>query len=214
MGSPALSLLYLIVSLGSIGCLVYYFTHLTEWDLYGYNLGFIILIGSLVYTLYMFYLELKAEEPVQNVNMRPANFMVDIYSKFLFSFAFAVLLFYFISLLRRNFDFSPQYDIWLFTVDIYVNMILPLFCLIDTLLITRNKSSHPVADLSVIAALVFAHCAYKAIVYAITYDTMKLVLPTVADYVMIFLMSVNGYIMYDYMIHKRNYPGDYVLFKV
>jgi hypothetical protein len=212
MGSPALSLLYLIVSLCSIGSLVYYFANTGEWNLYGYNLGFIVLIASLIYTLYMFYYELKAEEPI--AGHRGSDFMVDTYSKFLFSFAFAVLLFYMIQLLRRNLDFPPEYNLWLFSVDIYVNLILPIFCLIDTLLITRNKSPHPVADISFIGVLVFAHCAYKAIVFAITYDTLKLILPTIADYIVIFLMSVNGYIVYDYMIHKRNYPGEYILFKV
>jgi hypothetical protein len=215
MGSPALSLLYLIVSLTSIGCLVYYFTHIAEWDIYGYNLGFFVLIGSLIYTAYMFIYELQTEEPIINdINMRSTNFMVDVYSKFLFSFAFAVLLFYVIQTLRQNFDYPPEYDLWLFSVDIYVNLILPLFCLIDTFLITRNKSPHPVADLSVIAFLIFAHCAYKTIVYAVTYETMKMVLPTIADYLVQFLMTVNGYLLYDYAIHKRNYPGEYMMFKV
>jgi hypothetical protein len=216
MGSPALALLYLVISLCSIGSLVYYFTHLTEWDLYGYNLGFIVLIASLVYTLYMFYYELKADEPIlgENINMRSSNFMIDVFSKFLFSFAFAVLLFYLILILRRNFEFPPEYDLWLFSVDLYVNLILPIFCLIDTFLITRNKSPHPVADITVIGIIIFAHCAYKAIFNAIHFDTMKIVLPIISDYVVLFLMTVNGYILYDYMIHKRNYPGEYMLFKL
>ena len=215
MGSPALSILYLIISICSISCLIYYISHLSDWDLYGYNLGFLVLVGSIIYTIYMFFYELKSEEPIINdVNVRGTNFMVDVFSKFLFSFAFAVLLFYIIYLLRINFNLPDQFSGWLFSVDLYVNFLLPLFCLIDTFLITRNKTPFPLADITVIALIIFAHCAYKAIVYAISYDTVKMILPTIADYLVLFLMTLNGYFLYDYMIHKRNYPGEYVLFKV
>jgi hypothetical protein len=215
MGSPGLSILYLIVTIASTASLIYYFMHTYQWDLYGYNLGFLVLIGSIPYTAYMFFYELKGDEPVMNdVNVRNTNFFIDVYSKFLFSFAFAVLLFYIIILFRTNFQFPDQYTGWLYPLDIYVNLILPIFCLLDTFLITRNKLPFPVADLTIIFLIIFAHCAYRTISYSIAYDTLKSVLPTIADYLVLFLMTVNGYFIYDYMIHKRNYPGEYMLFKV
>jgi hypothetical protein len=215
MGSPALSILYLIVTIASVYTAIYYFTHTYEWSLFGYNLSFLVLLASIPYTTYMFFYELKGEEPLMNdVNVRSTNFMIDVYSKFLFSFAFAVLLFYFIYLFRINFQFPNEFSDWLVTLDVYVNLILPIFCLFDTFLITRNKLPFPVADLTIIFTIIFLHCAYRTISYAITYDTLKLVLPTIADYIVLFLMTVNGYIIYDYMIHKRNYPGEYMLFKV
>ena len=92
MGSPGLSILYLIVTIASVASLIYYFTHLYQWDLYGYNLGFLVLLGSIPYTIYMFFYELKGEEPVINdVNIRNTNFMIDVFSKFLFSFALILL---------------------------------------------------------------------------------------------------------------------------
>jgi hypothetical protein len=215
MGSPGLSILYLIVTIASVASLIYYFTHLYQWDLYGYNLGFLVLLGSIPYTIYMFFYELKGEEPVINdVNIRNTNFMIDVFSKFLFSFAFAVLIFYFIYLFRINFQLPELFTGWIYALDIYVNLILPVFCLLDTFLITRNKLPFPVADLSIIFLIIFAHCAYRTISYAIMFDTLKMVFPTVADYLVLFLMTVNGYFVYDYMIHKRNYPGEYMLFKV
>jgi hypothetical protein len=215
MASPALAFLYLIISLASISCLVYYLTHLTDWELFGYNLSLIVLCGSIIYTTYMFYYEIKSEEQIgPEEGIRDTNFIIDIYAKFLFSFAFAVLLFYILTLFRTNFEEGRDYTVWLFSVDFYVNFILPIFLLIDTFLIVRNKSPLPVADMSIIALIIFAHCAYRAISFAIRYDTSKMILPTVSDYLVLFLMTVNGYVLYDYMIHKRNYPGEYMLFKV
>jgi hypothetical protein len=215
MGSPALSILYLVITIASVYTLIYYFTHTYEWSLYGYNLAFLVLIASIPYTIYMFFYELKGEEPLINdLNVRSTDFMIDIYSKFLFSFAFSVLIFYFIFLFRINFQFPEPYSGWLLTLDVYVNMILPIFCLLDTFLITRNKLPFPIADISIIFVIIFLHCAYRTISYAISYDTMKMILPTIADYFVLFLMTVNGYFIYDYMIHKRNYPGEYMLFKV
>lgn len=215
MGSPGLSILYLIVTIASVASLIYYFTHTYEWELYGYNLSFLVLLASVPYTAYMFFYELKGEEPIMNdVNIRSTNFMIDAYSKYLFSFAFAVLIFFFIYLFRINFQYPEQFTGWLYALDIYVNLILPLFCLLDTFLISRNKLPFPVADITIIFMIIFAHCAYRTISYAVKYDTLRNVLPTIADYLVLFLMTVNGYFVYDYMIHKRNYPGDYMLFKV
>jgi hypothetical protein len=215
MASPALSLLYLIISIASISCLVYYLTHLTDWELFGYNLSLIVLVGSIVYTVYMFFFELKAEEPIgAEGGVREPNFMIDTFAKFLFSFSFAVLLFYILTLLRTNFEEGRDYTVWLFSVDFYVNFILPIFLLVDTFLIVRNKSPSPVADIAIIALIIFAHCAYRALSFAIRYDTTKMILPTISDYLVLFFMTVNGYVVYDYMIHKRNYPGEYMLFNV
>jgi hypothetical protein len=215
MASPALSLLYLIMSIASVTCLIYYFTHLADWDEFGYNLSLIVLIGSILYTVYMFFYELKAEEPLGvEAGVRETNFMIDVFPKFLFSFAFAVLLFYVLILFRTNFYEGRDYTVWLFSVDFYTNFILPIFLLADTFLIVRNKSASPVADISIIALIIFLHCAYRVISFAIKYDTSKMILPTISDYLVLFFMTVNGYVIYDYMIHKRNYPGEYMLFKV
>lgn len=215
MASPALAFLYLIVSIASISCLTYYLTHLYDWELFGYNISLIVLVGSILYTVYMFFYELKTEEPIgAEMGIREPNFMIDTFAKFLFSFAFAVLLYYIITLLRTNFGEGRDYTVWLFFVDFYVNLVLPVFLLVDTLLISRNKSPSPAKDITIIAIIIFAHCAYRALSFAIRYDTLKLIMPTVSDYLVLFFMTVNGYVIYDYMVHKRNYGGEYMLFKV
>jgi hypothetical protein len=210
-------LIYLVVTIISLATFIYYMSITDKWEMYGYNLGFLVLIGSLIYTIYMAIHELIAPEDPQvvaaseglNVNNLPLykNFMIDVYFKYLFSFALAVLIFYVIYVFRANFEiWTPYPDNWYYTADIYVNLILPLFCVLDIFITPRYRHHHPVSDILVLFIICFVHCAYKILMRSLYYKDYNIILPTIADYMTIYLISLNGYILYDYLLYAKQNP--------
>jgi hypothetical protein len=223
MGNPVKYIIYFIFSALSVTTLIYYLANTDLWELYGYNLGFVILVASIFYTVYMFIHEIvKPESPVivaaegievQNV-LIDRNFMEDVYFKYLFCFSFAVLVFYGILTLRenfKNFDIFPS-D-WYYVADLYVNLILPVYLLCELMMTNRYRHHHYMADILVLFVLCFAHCAYKVLIRSLYYEQYNIALPTIADYIMIYLISLNGYSLYDYLLYKKSNPqGNYALF--
>jgi hypothetical protein len=223
MGSAVKYISYSILTILSITCLIYYLANTEIWDLYGYNLGFIVLIASIIYTGYMFFFELVKPAEAQlivgseNVEVVPVperDFMQDVYFKYLFSFSFAVLLFYIIHVLRTNFESFDIYPSnWYYFADLYVNLILPVFLLCDMIITSRYRHRHAMADISILFLICFAHCAYKVLMRAFYYHDTKVVWPTIADYIMIYLISLNGYALYDFSLFRKINPvGNYAAF--
>ena len=123
-------------SILSIATLIYYLNNTKIWDLWGYNLGFMVLIAGIIYTVYMAIREIiKPNEPQivaaldgLNVNEIPLgkNFMLDNYFKYLFAYSTAVILFYVIHVLRNNFKiYEEPMSNWYYIADVYTNLILP-----------------------------------------------------------------------------------------
>src|SRR5690606_35687715 len=150
MGHPVKYATYLVITVLSLMVFIYYMSNTEFWDLYGYNLGFLVLVGSIIYTGYMFIHELMksdaqviVEDASDNVVNNPAiviekNFMKDSYFKYLFAFSFSVLLFYIIYTLRSNFtNFDLYPSNWYYMADLYVNLVLPVFLLCDAMMTNR-----------------------------------------------------------------------------
>lgn len=205
------------MSILSIMTLIYYFNNTDIWDLWGYNLGFLVLISSIIYLVYTTIREItKPDEPQivaasegLNVNELPLskNFMLDTYFKYLFSFAVAVLLFYVIHVFRNNFHiYDEPMTNWYYLADAYTNLILPLFIILDVFINPRYRHHHPVADLIVLFAITFLHGLYKVLIRSLYYEASKIVFPTIGDYIMIFLLTINGYIFYDYLLYAKQNP--------
>lgn len=224
MGNPAKYITYLLITAASVGTLIYYLFNTQVWDLYGYNLGFLVLVASIPYAAYMFINEIiKSDGPiimgVEGVQIDAGqvvekSFMQDVYFKYLYSFSYAVLLFYIINLFRTNFKEFDMYPTnWYYVVDIYVNLVLPVFCLCDVMITPRYRHHHYLADMFILFLITFMHCAYKVLIRSVYYEQYKIVFPTIADYIMIYLISLNGYTLYDFMLYKRINPqGDYAIF--
>lgn len=223
MGSIVRYVTYLIVSILSISVLMYYLLNTDIWDLYGYNLGFLVLISSIIYTCYMFFHEMVKpseeglavnQEGAQNVNIIERNFMVDTYFKYLFSFSLSVLIFYIIHALRTNFKYVDLYPSnWYYIADMYVNLILPVFHLCELMMTNRYRHRHVIADFAVLFIICFLHCAYKVIIRSLYYKDYEIVFPTIADYILIFLIAMNGYAFYDFSLYRKINPqGNYALF--
>ena len=209
----------------SIATMIYYLNNTDKWDLWGHNLGFVVLIAGMIYTVYMTIREvIKRDEPQivaasdgLNVNeiTLGKNFMLDNYFKYLFSFSTAVILFYVIHVLRNNFKiYEEPISDWYYITDVYTNLILPLFIILEVFITTRYRHHHPVADLIVLFTICLLHCVYKILIIGIYYDTSKIVFPTIADYIMIYIFALNGYIFYDYLLYAKQNPiaSDYNIY--
>ncbi len=208
---------YLVVSILTIATLTFYLSHTDIWDLWGYNLGFLVLITSLIYTIYMTVRELFKSDGPQimaasdglNVNAisLSKNFFMDTYYKYLFAFSTALVLFYFIQLLRSNFKiYDETMSDSYYLADAYTNLILPFLIILDIFITTRYRHQHPVADMIVLFSICVLHCLYKVLIRSFYYDSSKIVFPTIADYIIIFLFSINGYILYDYLLYAKQNP--------
>jgi hypothetical protein len=217
MKNPIRMIIYLVVSILSIATLIFYLFNTDLWDLWGYNFGFVVLIGSIIYTVYMTAHEMiKSDEPQivassegLNVNVMSLtkNFFLDTYYKYLFCFSIAVNLFYMVHVLRNNFKiYEVTMSNWYYLADAYTNLILPLFLILDIFITQRYRHLHPVADLCVLFGISFLHCLYKVLIRSFYYDASNIVFPSIADYIIIFLFSVNGYILYDYLLYAKQNP--------
>lgn len=224
MGSAAKFVTYLIVSAISVTCLVYLLINVDWWEYFGYNLGFILLIVGLIYSSYMFIYEIikpeggaiiaiQGAEPARN-NVIIKNFMMDVYFKYLFCFSFSVLFFYVINLLRTNFEEYKKFPSdWFHVADIYLNLVLPIFCLCELMMNDRYRHHHYITDVMILLLIYAVHCTYRILIRAYYYKESAIVFPTIADYLMIYLISLNGFTTYDYSLYRKLNPlGNYILF--
>jgi hypothetical protein len=113
-----------------------------------------------------------------------------------------------------NSNFTPyNNDFMWFVIQAYIGIILPILAILDIYNTTRSRNPAPFKDLIIIFIICFGHCCYKSIVSAIRYNTLKLVCPTLGSYILLALVSVNGYIFYDYLNHRKRGGNYYIVFQ-
>jgi hypothetical protein len=214
MRSPVRYVTYLIISILSLASLIYYFINIKVWDLYGYNLGYVVLVGSLIYTIYMFFREILQKEHrivdenvvINDPALHGKNFMTDTFHKFIFCFAFADFIFYIIYILRVNFNIYDTYPSQGYLlVDVYTNLILPVYLILDLFITHRFRHVHHARDILILLLLVVIHFSYKFSIYSYVYLNTKVFFPILSDYIIIFLLTLNGYVLYDYLLFKKNH---------
>lgn len=214
MRNPLRYGVYFIFSALSITAFVYYLIYTKEFELYGYSISFLVLIASIFYTIYMFFFELlKSDNRVVDENVMNdhshRNFVRDVFYKFLACFALVVLVYYVIYMFRTNFHNFDKYPTNGFLVaDIYTNLILPVYLIMDMFITTRCRYLTVWADLLIIFGLVVLHIVFRLFVLDNAYKNPSIVFPILSDYLIIFLLAVNGYALYDYMLFKRQRPGE------
>jgi hypothetical protein len=212
---PIRYLSFLVISCISIASLVYYFSF--PWWSFTYDVKFLVLCASLPYTLYMFFYELKSERRLNLedglINNNYKIFMIDTYSKYLFPFMFAMLFYSLILNLLTNFSFWEGAGITYYLVNVYVSVILPILTYLDLKTTVRSRNPSPVKDILILTILCIGQCAYRLLVQVITTGKLVIILPMIGDALILAIVTVNAYILYDYTNHA-NVGGDYyVLFK-
>jgi hypothetical protein len=215
MARPIKYISYLIISILSILSVIYYAT--LPWTQFTLLFEFFVVSGSILYTGYMFIHESKkkdTKDPLMeglthhNSGKHHNNFMIDTYFKFVFTYSFSIFLFIIIYSFRQNFDVFKQQEALYFVVEIYVSFILPIFWIVDLCWTgERMRIPKPWRDILLIFIIAFGHCLYKVVADIILNQTFKNVLPFISDYVTIALISLNGYILYDYITFRKNNPG-------
>jgi hypothetical protein len=212
---PIRCLAFLLLTSLSIACVVYYLTF--SWIYYTFDIKFMILCASILYTLYMFFYELKSERRWDMndgmINNTQKVFMIDTYCKYLFPFLFAIFFYEIILALQTNFAIFTGKTVIFFLVQFYICIVLPVCSAIDLYTTPRTRNPAPTKDLLILLMMCAVLCGYKLLV-SFLYDwTISKICPTIAEYVILALVTLNGYIIYDFANHKTTGGDYYVLFK-
>jgi hypothetical protein len=213
---PIRYLAFLITSIITILCTIYYSTF--PWSYFTFQFNFFILIATLPYTVYMLFYEFKSNKrdnlQAGLVTENNKNFMIDVYCRFLFPFLFAIFLFTIILALQTNFDLPSNGSFLLYLAQFYLGFILPVLAIFDLYYTPRRRNPTPTLDIVIISIICFGHCGYRLIASLLTDNNLKLLLPIASQYMILGLVSINGYIFYDYLSHRKaGGKGYYILFE-
>jgi len=142
------------------------------------------------------------------------NFMIDVYCKFLFPFTFAIFLFTLITGLATNFSLPQNGTFMLYLTQFYHGVVLPFLAVLDLYTTPRRRNPIPTTDIVILLLICFGHCGYKILVSIINGGNINLILPIFSEYIILALVSINGYIFYDYINHRKvGGSGYYILFE-
>jgi hypothetical protein len=209
------SLLFLIVSILSLTLFIYVL--INEYFKNMISPIFLTLAASLPYTIYMFFYEMKSEKRLNLedglINNNYKIFMIDTYCKYLFPFVFSMFFNFLILTLLTNFvEFNGK--TWIYYIyHLYICFILPILAFIDLKTTPRTRNPAPVKDLLILIIICFGIYSYTIIDLLITFDASFHIAPLTARALILSLLLVNNYILYDYVNHTSVGGDYYVLFK-
>lgn len=208
---------FMVTSVISILCVIYYAT--LNWTTFALNYNFYIIIASLPYTIYMFFYEFKSEkrENLKEglINETHANFMIDTYCKYLFPFLFGNFLYTIIVSLLTQFEYVGV-GVLLWLVYFWGGFLLPIIAILDLYVTARRRNHATAKDLLIIIIICLGYGSYSLVTnLIINFDiTSKIISGIIGYYLILTLVTVNGYIFYDYINHRNSGSHNYSFFKV
>ncbi len=213
--APSRYVISLVLSILTLLVIIYYFTY--PWKFFTLQFNFFVLVASLPYTAYMFFYEFKQDKR-QNlerglITQLNKNFMIDIYSKFLFPCLFACFYYGLVILFQTN--FGLEYDTFLhYLCQIYIGVVLPFFAIVEIYATPRRRAPQPITDMVILGLIIACHCGYSIAILILSGENVKVVAPRISNYFIFALVTLNGYVLYDYLIHKKRGGADYVLLQI
>jgi hypothetical protein len=205
---------FLSVSLLTIASFVYYLSY--PWIEATSLVEFWVLIGVLPYSVYMFFYEFKSErrEDLSQglVNEDRNLFMIDTYCKFLFPFIFAMFFSSLVNSLMLNMANLDGKSLLYFLISLFICIALPILCVADMYTTVRSRNPSPGKDIIILLIISLGLCVYRILSALIYYGSLKVFLPIIGQYLILALVVVNGYILYDYINHRRTGGAYYIMF--
>jgi len=208
------SLLFLVVSILSLTIFIFIIME----DLRNLaNPIYLTLLASIPYTIYMFFYEMKSEKRLNLddglINNTYKIFMIDTYCKYLFPFIFSMFFYFLIIILLNNF-WELEGKSWIYFIyQFYICIILPILSFIDLKTTPRTRNPAPVKDILILVIICFGIYSYTIIEVIVTFDKNVHIAPLTARALILSLLLVNNYILYDYVNHTSVGGDYYVLFK-
>jgi hypothetical protein len=208
-----LSITVTALSVSSI-IIFFFFENFTDVLL---NFQLVVATASIVYSGYMLIYTCKNPtiDDLRNDLITDANtnFIVDTYAKYLFPFLFASFIYTFLNLVGSSFKIIDNYTI-VFLFRLYIGIVLPIIALLEVIFSQRRRVPKLILDVSILMILCFGFMGYYIIFnLIITTGYSYLILPTVSNYLNLSIYIFNGYLVYDYLLHrKNNSDANYVLF--
>jgi hypothetical protein len=211
---PLRYIAFLSVSLLTIASFVYYLSY--PWIEATSLVEFWVLIGVLPYSVYMFFYEFKSErrEDLSQglVNEDRNLFMIDTYCKFLFPFIFAMFFSSLVNSLMLNLNNLDGRSLLYFLISLFICIALPILCVADMYTTVRTRNPAPGKDITILLLISLGLCVYRILSALIYYGTLKIFLPIIGQYLILALVVVNGYVLYDYINHRKTGGAYYIMF--
>jgi len=208
-----LSIIVTVLSVTSI-IVLFFFEHYTDVLL---NFQLVVATASIVYSGYMLIFTCKnpSIDDLRNeyVTESNTNFIVDTYAKYLFPFLFASFIYTFLNLVASSFKIVDNYTI-VFLFRLYIGIVLPIIAVLEIIYSERRRVPKLILDVSILMILCYGFMGYLIIFnYIITPGYSAQILPTVSNYLNLSIYILNGYLVYDYLLHRKNKSeANYVLF--
>lgn len=181
------------------------------------NFQFAVLVASIGYTSYMF-INSFSDSSINNlregiISDRNTNFMLDTYAKYLFPFLFASFIVQVGSLLTTNFNRTdPSWIV--FIARQYQGLVLPVFAFIEIIYTQRRRVPKVIKDFLMLMIICFGFMFYTILFnWIVIGNYSSLVLPTISIYFYVAIFTLNGYLVYDFVLHRKISSDDYVAFK-
>ena len=139
--------------------------------------------------------------------------MTTHFSKFLFPIYFANLFIYIcFNILGTNFHIYDSITFFQFIAYFHINVILPIYMILELYLIEHTRAPSYIKDFIYLAIIFIIRWGYAMLFklvlknnYYLSYSVIEL-----GNVLLGILISVNGYLLYDFILFKRHNPqGNY-----
>ena len=165
----------------------------------------------------MFFYEFKVErrEDLSQglVNDHDKLLMIDTYCKFLFPFSFAMFFSNLVRTLMLNLENIKGHNLLYILIAFYVSIGIPSLTVLDMYTTERTRNPSPGKDIILLLFINLFLFGYKVFVYILTNNNLNIILPELASCLVLGLVVVNGYILYDYIIHRKTGGTYYIMFR-
>ena len=206
----------LTITIISILALIIDFSYLRYIDVI-FDFRIVTTFVSIGYSFYMLIYECKnpsvdvlREEMISEPN---TDFMVDTYARYLFPLLFATFILTVNMLFAASFR-QIDYYLVVYLTRLYIGLVLPFFGLLELYSTDRRRVAKPFKDVLILLIICFGFMGYEILFKCILIDGYyNLILPTIGGYINILLYILIGYVVYDFILHKKSASGDYVPFK-
>jgi len=181
---------------------------------------FYLLVASTAYLGFLIFYEFKVQGRLgDNYNNMISDsnrfFMTTHFSKFLFPIFFSVFfLFVCRKLLFSNFHTFDYMTFFASLVLIHMNIILPVYMLLELYLIDHTRAPKYTTDMLTLAAIFIIRWGIGLIFKSIFVENygLSLAISELGDVLLALLISTNGYFVYDFVLFKKSNPdGNYAV---
>ncbi len=202
----------------TVYCLFYYIFNFGSLRSNIWEMPFFLLLASVFYICFLIFYEFKTEGKLPENYQQIASdanrfFMTTYFSKFLFPIYFGIFFLYLCGvLIPQNVHIFDGKTFFNSFVDLHMNMLLPIYMFCELYLIVHTRAPKYIWDIAILGGIILCRWILALIFKSILVPnySLSLALNELGGSLLCYLLSVNGYFLYDYILFKKDNPnGNY-----